>query len=128
MLIHAFHFDIKVFKFLKTKETLYKIRLVKVDLYHFPDWNLSKTKFWYNLSSHTVQCGNFGNLLSRIFDKNFVKATFLLKNWFHGKKFWRENFVFSTLWCGNNGILPPHKPQFRRKYSVNCTAVWKFSP
>ena len=25
------------------------------------------------------QCGNFGNLFSRIFGKDFVKATFLLK-------------------------------------------------
>ena len=35
--------------------------------------------FRYILVSKTAQCGNFGNLLSRIFGKNFVKATFLLK-------------------------------------------------
>ena len=26
--------------------------------------------------AHSAQCGNDGNLLSRIFEKNFVKATF----------------------------------------------------
>ena len=57
------------------------------------------------LRMHT---GNYGNLFSRIFDKNFVKATLLLKNllksWFHGKKFrWVKFRVFpyyalNTLW------------------------------
>ena len=54
----------------------------------------------------TAQCENYGNSLSRIFDKNFVKATFLLKelvkSWFHKIFFRWERFSrFSTLWNGN---------------------------
>ena len=44
------------------------------------------TKKWWD-----AQCGNYGNLLSRIFGKNFVKVTVLLrkllKSWFDGN-FW----------------------------------------
>ena len=44
-----------------------------------------------------TRCGNYGNILSHYFDKNFVKATFLLKqllkSWFH-KTFFREFLVF----------------------------------
>ena len=51
-----------------------------------------------------TQCGNYGNLLSRFFNKNFVKATHLLnkslKSWFDRKKFqWDWIFHFSTV-CG----------------------------
>ena len=35
---------------------------------------------------HFPQSGNHWNTLSRIFDKTFVKAMFLRKNWFHRKK------------------------------------------
>ena len=31
------------------------------------------------IALHIAQCGNYGNLLSHFFDKNFVKLTFLLK-------------------------------------------------
>ena len=38
------------------------------------------------MSECSAQCGNYGNLLSHFFDKNFVKVTFLLKkilkSWF----------------------------------------------
>ena len=54
-----------------------------------------------NLSTW-LQCANYGNLLSRFFDKKFVKPTFLLnklpKRWFHEIEFSvRENFPLSTL-------------------------------
>ena len=59
----------------------------------------------YALRSHCMYWENYGNLLSRIFHKNFVKATFLLKklvkNWFHGEKnSVRDNFAFfhTALW------------------------------
>ena len=41
---------------------------------------LSNTKSYYLLTH--AQCGNFENLLSRIFGKNFVKVTVLLKKLF----------------------------------------------
>ena len=56
---------------------------------------------------HIAQwCGNFGNLLSRIFSKNFVKATFLLKkllnSWFDEIFFrWEQICHFTTLWLCN---------------------------
>ena len=52
---------------------------------------------------HSVQCGNFANLLWRIFAKNFVKATFLLKKLLK-RRFdeiffqWEQIFHFTTLW------------------------------
>ena len=53
-----------------------------------------------------AQCGNFANFLSYIFDKNFVKAPFLLKkllkSWFHEIFFqWEKIQHFSTL-CFRN--------------------------
>ena len=49
-----------------------------------------------------AQCGNFANFLSYIFDKNFVKAPFLLKkllkSWFHEIFFqWETISRFSKL-------------------------------
>ena len=49
-------------------------------------------------------CGNYGNSLSHFFDKNFVKATFLLnkllKRWFDEFFLVRENFpFFHTVLC-----------------------------
>ena len=32
-----------------------------------------------NQYAHAAQCGNFGNLVSRFFGKNFVKVTISLK-------------------------------------------------
>ena len=54
------------------------------------------------IPSHAVfphrQSRNYGKLLSHIFDKNFVKVTFLLKtllkNWFHRKFFGEREFRF----------------------------------
>ena len=40
------------------------------------------------------QCGNYGNLLSHFFDKNFVKATFLLKKIL---KSWLDDFFGVTV-------------------------------
>ena len=59
----------------------------------------------FNSFVHFAQCGNYGNLLSRFFDKNFVKTTHLvdslnkpLKSWLDGKKFWWEQiFHFPTV-------------------------------
>ena len=49
-----------------------------------------------------THCGNYRNSLSRLFNKNFVKATILLKkilkSWFHGIFFqWERISRFSTL-------------------------------
>ena len=65
--------------------TKYLAKLVKVKncvkssfiLKYVERHKLFSRNIWSKVSlSHT---GNYGNLLSRIFDKNFVKATFLLK-------------------------------------------------
>ena len=53
-------------------------------------------------SGSNTECGNYGNSLSRIFGKNFVKATvllnMLLKSWFDEIFFWWERISrFSTL-------------------------------
>ena len=44
------------------------------------------------------QCGNYGNLLSHIFGKNFVKVTFLLKSWFD-EIFFGESKFFNFPQC-----------------------------
>ena len=54
------------------------------------------------------QCGNYGNSLSRIFGKNFVKVTILLnkllKSWFDEIFFrWERISRFSTLWGVHSG-------------------------
>ena len=67
---------------------------------------LVKPLLWRNFCEKIVawaQCGNYGNSLSRIFGKNFVKVTVLLnklvKSWFDEIFFWWERiFRFSTLW------------------------------
>ena len=50
-----------------------------------------------------AQCGNYGNLLSRFFDKNFVKVTFLLKkilkSWFDEIFFWGDSKFFFFPHC-----------------------------
>ena len=59
------------------------------------------TKYFFDEREFLVfpycDCGTYGNLLSRLFEKNFVKVTFslkkLLKNWFHGKKFRWERIL-----------------------------------
>ena len=61
--------------------------------------NLVKIGNWPH--GDTAQCGKYGNLLSRFFGKNFVKAMHLLnkslKSWFDGKNFqWEWIFYFST--------------------------------
>ena len=58
--------------------------------------------FWERIL-HSAQCGNYGNSLSRIFGKNFVKVTVLLnklliKSWFDEIFFrWERISRFSTL-------------------------------
>ena len=53
-------------------------------------------------SNGNSQCGTnekFTFILRSFFDKNFVKATFLLKSWFHEMKIqWQQISRFSTLW------------------------------
>ena len=64
----------------------------KLPKHLFVKWNHSVCKFWWDqiheifptnqIIFHNVycsHCGNDGNLLSRIFDRNFVKATFVDK-------------------------------------------------
>ena len=76
---------------------------IKCDISQKILWNqLFSNFFSKNVTLHCACCGNYGNLLSLIFDKNFVKATILLKkllkNWFHGKQFrWERISRFSTL-------------------------------
>ena len=52
--------------------------------------------------SHCAQCGNYGNSLSRIFGKNSVKVTVLLKM----EKSQAPNFIgslsFSLYWLGDS--------------------------
>ena len=60
-------------------------------------------KFRKNPQCETAQCGNYCDLVSHIFGKNFVKLTVLLKkllkSWFDEIFFWWDQiFRFSTLW------------------------------
>ena len=64
--------------------------------------NFCKKIVGENLQISTSRCGNYGNSLSRIFGKNFVKATVLLKrllkSWFDKIFLWWERISrFSTL-------------------------------
>ena len=59
-----------------------------------------------NSSISILWCGNYGNSLSGIFGKNFVKVTVLLnkllKSWFDEIFFrWERISRFSTLWCSS---------------------------
>ena len=82
-----------------------------------------------------AQCGNYGNLLSRFFGKNFVKATYLLnkslKSWFDGKFLVRVNFwffhillclIFEKLFHEKNVSFFANQTSkwFHRKYSKVC--------
>ena len=63
-----------------------------------------------------AQCGNYGNSLSRIFGKNFVKVTVLrnkfLKSWFDEIFFWWERIsCFSTLCDAHIRDLPCNRLQ-----------------
>ena len=53
----------------------------------------------FHTVQHTTQCGKYGNLLSRIFGKYFVKVTVLLKkspnSWFDEIFFSESKFSFS---------------------------------
>ena len=66
---------------------------------------LCKKLIWRNFCDtivsvkfRTLHCGNYRNLLSRFFDKNFVKATHLLNkilnSWFDGKNSGESIFSF----------------------------------
>ena len=58
--------------------------------------NFNFTKYFNRKLLSTVCCGNYGNVLSRFFGKNFVKVTHLLnkslKSWFAGKNFSESKF------------------------------------
>ena len=68
---------------------------------------ITRINFPENSSNHcliaqiiTDQCGNYGNLLSCIFSKNFVKVTYLLNSFNLTKIFFSDRqwiFNFSTL-------------------------------
>ena len=50
-----------------------------------------------NFATMAAQCGNYGNLLSMFFGKNFVKVKVLLNSWFDEIYFqWEWIFHFST--------------------------------
>ena len=72
----------------------------------FVRWNEGQFRFFSSFHviyvAFNAQCGNYGNFLSHIFDKNFVKATVLLnkllKSWFHEIFFqWERISQISTL-------------------------------
>ena len=70
---------------------------------YFVKWLHSNlTKFlikscFYEISAHCAQCGNYGNLLSHFFGKNFVKITVLLlrllNSWFDEIFFGESKFI-----------------------------------
>ena len=69
-----------------------------------------------------AQCGNYGNSLSPIFGKNFVKAAVLLKkllnNWFDEIFFkWERISHFSTLWHCRHYYCGKREIKYRRKIS-----------
>ena len=57
-------------------------------------------------TKQVLQCGNFGNSLSHIFDKNFMKTTFLLrkllKRWFD-EIFFRFEWIFHFITLSQSG-------------------------
>ena len=85
--------------------------------YEFMSFHVKINRHHYALCT---QCGNYGNSLSRIFGKNFVKVTVLLnkllKSWFDEIFFGeREFLVFPHCdlpHCGNYGNLLPLKKYF----------------
>ena len=79
----------------------------------------SKTLIWRKICEKIVaavklciaQCGNYGNLLSLFYGKNFVKVTFLLRN--HVLDRWFDEFFFNET-----------RVNFCNFYNYNIT-VWK---
>ena len=71
-------------------------------------------------------CGNYGNSLSRIFGKNFVKVTVLLKkllkSWFHEIFFGEREFLkfphCVEVKLRNFNTLPAQLPLFYSKFFV----------
>ena len=76
------------------------------------------------------QCENYGNLLSHICGKNFVKITVLLKkllySWFDGKKHtagavWKlRKFTLTVLWQ-NHWIFFSSNQLFSNFFNINVT-------
>ena len=100
---------LKVQKFVKIR---FKWKIM-VDSYtlHLP--NLISRKIWvtekfYNFHIAWAQCGNYGNSLSQIFDKNYVKAMVLLKKLLNS---WFDEFFFQ--W----EITEIHSHRYLRKIS-----------
>ena len=85
------------------------------------------------LHTALAQCGNYGNSLSRIFGKNFVKVTVLrvllnklLNSWFDGIFFWWERISrFSTLWVWKNENFSLSKKISRQ---INCFVTYLVKP
>ena len=85
---------------------------------------ISRNIFWFFHTAETVsQCGNYGNSLSHIFVKNFVKVTVLLnkllKSWFDEIIFrWERISLFSTLWVWKNEKFSLTQKIFRQISSL----------
>ena len=82
-------------------------------------WKFTLTPFWQKIRESNVftapQCRNSGNSLSHLFDKKFVKITFLLKKKLLKRRFheiffqWERMSRFSTLPHSNHAnLLPSH--------------------
>ena len=86
---------------------------------------------WERISRFsTLWSGNCRNYLSHFFDKNFVKATVLLKSWIHEIFFlWDKISRFSTLykWCKYifffRSKIFPTMSTFRRLTEMFCKIV-----
>ena len=60
-------------------------------------WRKSLSKIYCR---NSTVCGDYRNLLSKAFGKNFVKQTYLLKSWLDEKNFWWELiFHFMYIQC-----------------------------
>ena len=65
------------------------------------------------LAVHMPLCGNYGNILSHIFGKNFVKVTALLKELL---KSWFDEIFFGE----SNFFLFPHCDMQREDKKTTC--------
>ena len=92
-LSHFFRKNVKVMIFLK--------KLLK-NWFHeiFFQWGERISRF-STRTLCTAQCENYGNSLSRIFDKNFGKSMVLLKKLLNGS--WFDDF-FSSLCCAQHTV------------------------
>ena len=61
-------------------------------------WNHQNYGNWWWTGFHNAQCGNYGNLLLRIFGKSFVKVTVLLNKLLLKELIWRNIFWWERIY------------------------------